>query len=86
MDAKRIAQLLAHGAHALQAPDEEAAKEGNAFAEEVRNPCLCTPKFLPSQSPSHILIVVGRKGNVVAEEVGILCQCLQAAQAILVAS
>lgn len=36
VDAKRIAQLLAHGAHALQAPDEEATKEGEAFAEEVR--------------------------------------------------
>ena len=36
VDAKRIAQLLAHGAHALQAPDEEAAQEGRAFAEEVR--------------------------------------------------
>lgn len=35
-DPKRIAQLLAHGAHALQAPDEEAAQEGRAFAEEVR--------------------------------------------------
>ena len=35
VDAKRIAQLLAHGAHALQAPDEEAVQEGKAFAEEV---------------------------------------------------
>ncbi len=35
VDAKRIAQLLAHGAHALQAPDEDAAKEGEAFAQEA---------------------------------------------------
>ena len=35
MDAKRIAQLLAHGAHALRAPEEEANKEGEAFAQEV---------------------------------------------------
>lgn len=34
MDAKRIAQLLAHGAHALRAP-EDANKEGEAFAQEV---------------------------------------------------
>lgn len=44
MDAKRIAQLLAHGAHALQAPDEDAAKEGEAFAQEAsRYPCLAIP-------------------------------------------
>jgi hypothetical protein len=35
VDGARIAQLLAHGAHALGAPDEEAAKEGEAFAKEV---------------------------------------------------
>lgn len=35
MDAKRIAQLLAHGAHALRAPEDEANKEGEAFAQEV---------------------------------------------------
>ena len=39
VDPKRIAQLLAHGAHALQAPDEEAAQEGQAFAEEVCTTC-----------------------------------------------
>ena len=42
VDAKRIAQLLAHGAHALQAPDEEAVQEGKAFAEEV---CAAWPSF-----------------------------------------
>ena len=35
VDAKRIAQLLAHGAHALRAPEDEANKEGEAFAQEV---------------------------------------------------
>lgn len=35
VDAGRIAQLLAHGAHALRAPDEEAAREEEAFAQEV---------------------------------------------------
>ena len=35
VDVKRIAQLLAHGAYALQAPDEDAAKEGEAFAQEA---------------------------------------------------
>ncbi|CAK0786707.1 hypothetical protein CVIRNUC_009921 [Coccomyxa viridis] len=34
VDAKRIAQLLAHGAHALRAPEDEANKEGEAFAQE----------------------------------------------------
>jgi hypothetical protein len=35
VDGARIAQLLAHGAHALAAPDEDAVKEGDAFASEV---------------------------------------------------
>ena len=37
MDGARIAQLLAHGAHALAAPEEETVKEGEAFASEVRS-------------------------------------------------
>ena len=37
MDGARIAQLLAHGAHAISAPDEDTAKEGDAFASEVGN-------------------------------------------------
>lgn len=48
VDGARIAQLLAHGAHALGAPDEEAAKEGDAFAQEVsifqRRAWLCSPE------------------------------------------
>lgn len=35
MDGARIAQLLAHGAHAISAPEEDTAKEGDAFASEV---------------------------------------------------
>ena len=61
VDAKRIAQLLAHGAHALQAPDEEATKEGEAFAEEVRqSQHYCTgplPAYLVSMClPSEIVL------------------------------
>ncbi|BDA49984.1 Chromodomain-helicase-DNA-binding protein 6 [Coccomyxa sp. Obi] len=34
VDGARIAQLLAHGAHVLAAPEEETVKEGEAFASE----------------------------------------------------
>lgn len=48
MDGARIAQLLAHGAHALGAPDEEAAKDGDAFTNEVRG--FSVPRKLPGVS------------------------------------
>ena len=40
MDGARIAELLAHGAHSLAAPEEEATKEGEAFEREVGR---CSP-------------------------------------------
>lgn len=36
VDGARIAQLLAHGAHVLAAPEEETVKDGEAFASEVQ--------------------------------------------------
>ncbi len=36
LDGARIAALLAHGAHALGAPEDEAGREGEAFEAEVR--------------------------------------------------
>ena len=77
VDAKRIAQLLAHGAHALQAPDEEATKEGEAFAEEVRqSQHYCTgpaPAYLVSMSlPSETVLaaVPDMHGNLFAAKLG----------------
>ena len=41
VDGARIAQLLAHGAHALAAEGDEAVREGEAFQREVRTPFPC---------------------------------------------
>ena len=44
MDGARIRQLLTQGAHALSAPEDAAAQEGEAFAAEVRRaPCCLLP-------------------------------------------
>ena len=70
VDAKRIAQLLAHGAHALRAPEEEANKEGEAFAQEVlptshchnsisSKSCLTTRKVCLAGLPQLVDLLLG---------------------------
>ena len=48
VDGARIAQLLAHGAHALAAEGDEAVREGEAFQREVRTPSLSDVNFIDS--------------------------------------
>ena len=67
MDAKRIAQLLAHGAHALRAPEDEANKEGEAFAQEVWPTSITRIKSY--QGPGNISFQA-------AKSVVLFCHCI----------
>jgi hypothetical protein len=73
VDGARIAQLLAHGAHALNAPDEDTLKEGEAFASEVcplhllTSHCIASPTLAGPISASQLQILAQTEGLLKAD-------------------
>ena len=71
VDGARIAQLLAHGAHALNAPDEDTLKEGEAFASEV-----CPLHLLTSRCLKPRIAIPSLAGPISASQLQILAQTI----------